>query len=90
MNRRIRDFVSDYVGRNPAIRRASLPTGGIVRADGLDFYPLSRAVRMIAERRGGRIFVICSTDDYASSLADDLSDDKGPDVVLLPSSGKQL
>ena len=90
MNRRIRDFVSDYVGRNPAIRRASLPTGGIIRADGLDFYPLSRAVRMIAERRGGRIFVICSTDDYASSLADDLSDDKGPDVVLLPSSGKQL
>ena len=89
MDRRIQDLVSDYIGKNPAIRKAISPSGGIIRADGLDFYPLSEAVRRIAAARGGRVFAICPTDECASVLYDDLSG-SSMEVVHLPSNGKQL
>ena len=90
MERKIKDFVADYVGRNPAIRAASKPGTGIIRADSLDFYPLSRAVGLTAARRGGRVFAICSTEEAAKTLYADLSDERSVPSVLLPASGKQL
>ena len=90
MERKIQDFVADYISKNPAIREASRKGCGTVSADGLDFYPLSRAVKAIAAKRGGRLFAICSTEDAASSLFSDLADDKDILSVLLPANGKQL
>ena len=89
MERKIQDFVADHIARNPAIQKASRPGTGIVKADGLDYYPLSRAARLIAAKRGGRLFAICSTEEAARTLFSDLSDAAG-EAVLLPSNGKQL
>ena len=89
MERKIQDFVAAYIGKSPALSLASKKGSGIIKADGLDFYPLSRALRLIAAKRGGRLFAICSTEDAAKTLYSDLADDDFPSV-LLPASGKQL
>ena len=90
MERKIQDFVADYIARNPAIKAAIRPGRGRTEADGLDYYPLSRAVKLIAAKRGGRLFAICSTEETARSLFSDLSDEQEIPAVLLPSNGKQL
>ncbi len=90
MERKIQDFVADYIARNPAIKAASKPGQGCIKADGLDYYPLSRAVKLIAAKRGGRLFAICSTEESAKTLYADLSDSSDIPVILLPSNGKQL
>ena len=90
VERKIQDFVADYIAKNQAIKTAVKPGCGKVKADGLDYYPLSRAVKAIAAKRGGRLFAICSTEDAASSLFSDLADDKDILSVLLPANGKQL
>ena len=90
MERKIQDFVADYIAKNQAIKTAVKPGCGKVKADGLDYYPLSRAVKLIAAKRGGRLFAICSTEESAKTLFSDLVDDKDIQAVLLPSNGKQL
>ncbi len=90
VERKIQDFVADYIAKSSAINQASKPGRGRVKADGLDYYPLSRAVRLIAAKRGGRLFAICSTEEAAKTLYSDLSDITDTECVMLPSSGKQL
>ena len=90
MERKIQDFVADYIAKNQTIKTAVKPGCGKVKADGLDYYPLSRAVKLIAAKRGGRLFAICSTEESAKTLFSDLVDDKDIQAVLLPSNGKQL
>ncbi len=58
---------------------------GIIRADGLDMYPLSMAAQLIAGKHSGRVFIIASTDEWARSLHSDI-----PGSILIPSDGKQL
>ena len=89
MERKIQDFVAAYIGKSPALSQASKKGNGIIKGDGLDYYPLSRAIKLIASKRGGRLFAICSTEEAAKTLFSDLSDDNYPSV-LLPASGKQL
>ncbi len=90
MERKIKDSVAEYIRRNPAIKAASKQGSGLIKADGLDFYPLSRAVLQIAGRRNGRTIVIASTEEAARTLFSDLSDEESIPSVLLPSNGKQL
>ncbi len=87
MDAEIRNLVSSYLEKviGPSLFKKG--RSGIVRADGLDLYPLSIASDIVRRRRGGRVFVITATDDIASSLYADLEDEK---CVHLPSSGKQL
>ena len=87
VDRNIDELVSGYLGKIMGPSLFSRGREGIVRADGLDLYPLSSASRMIGKRRGGRVFVITATDEVAESLVSDLGSD---DAVRLPSSGKQL
>lgn len=84
------NIVTDYIKRSSAFQSFKDGRGRIIRADGLDFYPLSRAVRIISGKRRGRVFVITATEDYARSLCSDLSDLDDIPVVMLPSDGKQL
>ena len=84
------NIVTDYIKRSSTFQSFKDGRGRIIRADGLDFYPLSRAVRIISGKRRGRVFVITATEDYARSLCSDLSDLDDIPVVMLPSDGKQL
>ena len=87
VDRNIDRLVSGYIESVMGPSLFQKGRGGIVRADGLDLYPLSSAVRIVQRRRKGRVFVIAATDEAASSLYDDIDCE---DAVLLPSSGKQL
>ncbi len=84
------NIVTDYIKRSSAFQSFKDGRGRMIRADGLDFYPLSRAARIISGKRRGRVFVITATEDYARSLCSDLSDLDDIPVVMLPSDGKQL
>ena len=69
---KLRDLITDYIRNNPAIKAAARRDSGIIKADSLDFYPLSRAVKLIAAKRGGRLFAISPTDESARQLFQDL------------------
>ena len=56
----------------------------------LEGYPLSRAVRLWQRKVNRLMVVIMPTDDTARSLCQDLGDCTDTQIVLLPSSGKQL
>ena len=90
VDRAFQDIVADYIKRSRVFSDFKDGRGRIIRADGLDYYPLSRAVRFIAGRRRGRVFVITSTEEFAKSLSTDLSDSDDIPVVMIPSDGKQL
>ena len=90
MDRAFQDIVADYIKRSRVFSDFKDGRGRIIRADGLDYYPLSRAVRYIAGRRRGRVFVIASTEEFAKSLITDLSDSDDIPAVMIPSDGKQL
>lgn len=90
VDRAFQDIVADYIKRSRVFIDFKDGRGRIIRADGLDYYPLSRAVRYIAGRRRGRVFVIASTEEFAKSLITDLSDSDDIPAVMIPSDGKQL
>ena len=87
---KLRDLITDYIRNNPAIKAAARRDSGIIKADSLDFYPLSRAVKLIAAKRGGRLFAISPTDESARQLFQDLSADDDIPVILLPTDGRRL
>ncbi len=58
--------------------------------DGISSYPLSRLVETAAQKRGGRVFAICPTEESAKNLATDLSDVTDRRVHFHKASGKQL
>lgn len=87
MDRTLDDLVTGYIKTCKAF---SSFKKGIIKADGLDMYPLSRAVRLIEGKHHGRVFVICSTDEWARNLYTDLQDRDDIPVAYLPSDGKQL
>ena len=90
MDTRIRDLITDYIKKNQAIKDAGRLDSHIIKADSLDYYPLSRAVRLIQGKRGCRLFAITPTDDSAKQLFSDLSSDNDISSVLLPSDGRRL
>ena len=90
MDTRIRDLITDYIKKNQAIKDAGRLDSHIIKADSLDYYPLSRAVRLIQGKRGCRLFAVTPTDDSAKQLFSDLSSDNDISSVLLPSDGRRL
>ena len=69
VERTLDDLVTGYLRTCKAF---SSSKEGIIKADGLDMYPLSRAMRLLAGKRRGRVFAICSTDEWARNLVSDL------------------
>lgn len=67
----------------------SLSSGRVV-ADGMDYYPLSRFIKMVSEKKGGRTIVVVPNESSALSLFEDLADLSSMPLILLPSDGKQL
>lgn len=84
------ELVKEYIKKNAAYKAYLDNTNGLIKADGLDYYPLSRAIKLWADKRGGRLFAISATEDSAKALFDDLSDITDMDVFYLPTDGKQL
>ena len=83
-------IVNDYI-KNSTAYKAFLKNQNVpISVDTIDFFPLSVLVKDISDKRGGRVFAIASTDDYAKGLYEDLSYVNDTDVILLPSDGKQL
>ena len=83
-------IVNDYI-KNSTAYKAFLKNQNVpISVDTIDFFPLSVLVKAISDKRGGRVFAIASTDDYAKGLYEDLSYVNDTDVILLPSDGKQL
>ena len=90
MEQRIKEAVAAYIRKSAAVQKASKPGSPIIKADSLDFYPLSRALETIAAKRGSRVVAITPTEEGAKSLYSDLSDYSSVNAVYLPANGKQL
>ncbi|MFA5448348.1 MAG: transcription-repair coupling factor [Sphaerochaeta sp.] len=59
--------------------------------EGLDGYPLSRFALAIRAKSGGRLWLVCPTEDSAQQLLRDYRGrDLGTKIVYLPSTGRQL
>ena len=83
-------IVFDFIRQSSAYKAFVKNQDAPISADSIDFYPLSALIRCIAEKRGGRVFAIVPTDDYALSLMEDLKGVENCPVIHLPSDGKQL
>ncbi len=86
----LQKLVTEYIKKSPAYKAYIENHDALLKSDGLDFYPLSRAVKLWADKRRGRLFAILPTEEGARSLFDDLSDTKDVDLVYLPTDGKML
>ena len=83
-------IVFDFIRQSSAYKAFVKNQDAPISADSIDFYPLSALIRCIADKRGGRVFAIVPTDDYALSLMEDLKGVENCPVIHLPSDGKQL
>lgn len=81
---------SDNIRKSPAYKALISPQRRRIDVDGISSYPLSRLVKTAAEKRGGRVFAICPTEESAKNLFTDLFDISHLSVHFHKSSGKQL
>lgn len=86
----MKNTVTEYIIKSPAYKAFKKSQDAIIKADGLDYYPLSRAVKLFADKRAGRFFAITPTEELSKSLYEDLEDITDTKVVYLPSDGKLL
>lgn len=86
----MRNTVTEYIIKSPAYKAYLKSPEALLKADGLDYYPLSRAIKLFADKRAGRLFAITPTDELAKTLYEDLEDITDTKVVYLPSDGKLL
>lgn len=90
MNMHLKNTVTEYIIKSPAYKAYLKGQDAIIKADGLDYYPLSRAVKLFADKRAGRLFAITPTEELAKTLFEDLEDITDTKVIYLPSDGKLL
>ena len=83
-------IVNDYIKNSTAYKAFLKNQNSLISADTIDFFPLSALVKAVADKRGGRVFAITPTEDYAKGLFEDLSFVNDTDVIYLPTDGKQL
>ena len=76
-------IVFDFIRQSSAYKAFVKNQDAPISADSIDFYPLSALIRCIAEKRGGRVFAIVPTDDYALSLMEDLKGVENCPVILI-------
>ena len=86
----LENIIAEYIRKSPIYKAYTKNPDAIYEADGLDFYPLSRASLLMSDKRAGRLFVIVPTEESARSMKEDLSDVSDRPVVYLPSDGKLL
>ena len=86
----MKNTVTEYIIKSQAYKAYLKSQESILKADGLDYYPLSRAIKLFADKRAGRLFAITPTEELAKTLFDDLDDISDTKVVYLPSDGKLL
>lgn len=83
-------LVAEYIRKSTVYKAYSKNSEALYEADGLDFYPLSRALLLLSNKRAGRLFVIVATEESAKCIKEDLQDVNDRPVVYLPSDGKLL
>ena len=86
----MRNTVTEYIIKSQAYKAYLKSPDSLLKADGLDYYPLSRAIKLFADKRAGRLFAITPTEELAKALYEDLEDITDTKVVYLPSDGKLL
>lgn len=85
----LKELITEYIRKSNAYK-AYLSNDALISADGLDYYPLSIAIKLWADKRGGRTFAILPTEESARAIFDNLSDVKDIPVSYLPTDGKLL
>lgn len=83
-------LVAEYIRKSSVYKAYQKNPDALYEADGLDFYPLSRALILLSDKRAGRLFVVVATEESAKAIKEDLSDVTDRPVVYLPSDGKLL
>ncbi len=83
-------LVAEYIRKSPVYKAYAKNPDALYEADGLDFYPLSRALILLSDKRAGRLFVVVATEESAKAIKEDLSDVTDRPVIYLPSDGKLL
>ena len=86
----IENAISEYVKRSTCYTAFLENPERILDCDELSLYPLTRYMKCIADRRGGRTIVLAATEDEARGLYDSLSDVTGISVIFIPSDGRTL
>ena len=83
-------IVFDYIKDSQAYKAFLKNQDVAISIDTIDYFPLSALVKAVADKRGGRVFAIVPTEDYARQIYEDLSGYSDLSVIHLPSDGKQL
>ncbi len=86
----IENAISEYVKRSTCYTAFLENPERILDCDELSLYPLTRYIKCIASRRGGRTVVLAATEDEARGLYDSLSDVTDTSVIFIPSDGRTL
>ncbi|MBQ0071251.1 MAG: transcription-repair coupling factor [Spirochaetales bacterium] len=86
----LENIVTEYIRESSAYKAYVKDQESLINADGLDYYPLSRFVKLTSDKRGGRLFAVVPTEDYAKTLYEDLKDTEGTPIIYVPTDGKQL
>ncbi len=86
----IETVVSEYIRKSTAYKAFLASPGSVIDCDSLSFYPLTRYIKAVAEKRGGRTVVLCATEDEAKTVYDGLVDIEGIPVIFIPSDGRSL
>ena len=86
----IENAISEYVKRSTCYTAFLENPERKLDCDELSLYPLTRYIRCIASRRGGRTIALAATEDEARGLFDSLSDVTDIPVIFIPSDGRTL
>lgn len=86
----LKNLVTEYIKKSSAYKAYISNDKALLKADGLDYYPLSIATKLWADKRAGRLIVILPTEDSAKSVFEDLDFVSDMSVVYLPTDGKLL
>ncbi len=86
----IENAITEYVKRSTCYASFLSSPDNRIDCDELSLYPLTRYVKAVSDRRGGRTIVLCATEDEARGLYESLSDTKDTPVIFIPSDGRTL
>lgn len=86
----LENTIIDYIKNSSGYKAFLSNQNTVIDADTLTLYPLSRFVKSISDKRGGRVIVITPTEDSAKLLFEDLADVNDTTLLYVPSDGRQL
>ncbi len=86
----IEDVVSEYIRKSSAYKAFLTNPDTLLEVDSIAYYPLSRFIKAVSDKRGGRLIVLTATEDEAKNIYESLSEDKNLPLVFIPSDGRTL